>query len=193
MIKKILLFLGFIYVFSISGYAHETNEAFFKITQKEKTVEIIGEFPWTMRNALIEFNPSLEKTTNKKDFEDAFVEYIKANLILTNMNGSQLEYQEFKELDNDGHSHQDNYLIIFKGKDLIQIKNTIMFNVFDNQVNYNTIVTNENQETFKTKGEQDYFKLSEKKNRMNYLWLLVLIAPIIYFLMKSKKVLPQNS
>ena len=65
--------LCFVCLFSNLGLAHETNEAFFRIVQKENTIEIEAEFPWTMRNALIAFNPSLENSTNKKDFESTLL------------------------------------------------------------------------------------------------------------------------
>lgn len=177
---KYLLFFVFFCVFNIYGYAHETNEAFFTIIQKKNTVEIRAEFPWTMRNALIAFNPSLENTTDKKDFETTFVDYLKAHIVLKDKNGNILKYQEYKILENSGHSHQNNYLIIFKGSDLFEITNTIMFNIYDNQVNYNSITINSKQETYKTKKGFDHFKLGDNK-KINYWYLFFLLIPLIYF------------
>ncbi|MFK5856550.1 MAG: hypothetical protein QM503_10495 [Bacteroidota bacterium] len=175
---KYLLFFSFVCVINTFGYAHETNEAFFNIIEKENTIEIQAEFPWTMRNALIAFNPSLENSTDKKDFENTFVEYLKANLILKDKNGDILKYQNYQELENNGHSHQNNYLIIFRGSDLFEITNTIMFNVYENQVNYNTITVNSNKITFKTKKGLTHFTL--KKNDTKYWYFSFLFIPIIY-------------
>ena len=186
---KYLLLFSFVCIFNVFGYAHETNEAFFTIIQKENTIEIKAEFPWTMRNALTAFNPSLKKSTNKDDFENTFVEYIKANLLLKDRNGNILKYQAYQELENNDHSHQNNYLIIFKGSDLFEITNTIMFNVYDNQVNYNTITINSKQETFKTKSGLTHFELSESMNTKNryYFFLFIPIIYIVYRWFVNKK------
>ena len=176
---RYLLFLCFTCVFSIFGYAHKTNEAFFKITQKENTVEIEAAFPWTMRNALIAFNPYLENSTDKKDFENTFTDYIKENLILTDKNGDTLKHQAYKALKNSGHSHQNNYLILFKGSHLIGITNTIMFDIYDSQVNYHTITINSKQQTFKTKKGRTHFGLAESK-KTNYWYLFLLLLPVVY-------------
>jgi len=138
-------------IFTIFGYAHQVNRAYFTLLQKENTIEVEAEFPWTMRNVLITFNPALENATNKKDFEDSFVAYIRKNLILKDSNLNTLPYLEFKELDNNGHSHQNNYLIIFKGNDLFSITNTMMFNVFKHQINYNKIIINSEEKRLKPK------------------------------------------
>lgn len=178
---KYLLVLSFVCI-CVSGYAHETNEAFFKISEKENTIEVQAEFPWTMRNALMAFNPSLENSTNKKDFENTFIEYIKTNLILKDKNGNLLKYKEYKELETNGHSHQNNYLIIFKGNNLSEITNTVMFNIYGNQVNYNTITVNSIQKIFKTKKGFTHFKLIESKDTKYWylLFILLLIAYIFY-------------
>lgn len=95
--RTVLLFC-FFSLNSSFGYAHKTNEAFFTFIQKETTVEIEVEFPWTLRNALIEFNPLLENSTTKKEFENTFSNYIKETIILKDKNGKLLHYQEFIEL-----------------------------------------------------------------------------------------------
>jgi len=168
-------------IFNLFGYAHQTNEAFFTIIQKEKSIEIQAEFPWTIRNALIAFNPSLEKSTNNKDFENTFIEYIKENLILKDENGKTLKFQSFKELRNSGHSHQNDYQIIFKGSLLFEITNTIMFNIYENQVNYNTVTINSKQKIFKTKKGVTHFELIKSK-KTNYWYLsILLLFPVAYF------------
>lgn len=165
--------------FNICGHAHETNEAFFTIIQKKKTIEITAEFPWTMRNALIQFNPSLEKSTKKKDFEYTFVNYIKANLILKDKRGNLIKYVEYRELENTGHSHQNNYLLIFKGNGLKEITNTIMFDVYETQVNYNTITIDSNRKTIQTHKEQISFVL-DTDEQVRYWYLFLLLMPIAY-------------
>ncbi|AUC76384.1 hypothetical protein [Olleya sp. Bg11-27] len=184
---KYVLFslIGLVHIF---GYTHETNEAFFKITQKENTIEIEAEFPWTIRNALINYNPLLEHSVTKIDFQETFANYIKDNLILKNKSGAVLSFQDYQELENNGHSHQNNYLLLFNGTNLFEISNTIMFNIYDNQVNYNTVTVGSKEKTFKTSNGASRFVL-DTNNKETYWYVLLLVIPIIYitYRFKNKK------
>ena len=174
---KNILICCFVCLYSSLVVAHETNEAFFVITQKENTIEIKAGFPWTMRNALIAYNPSLENTASKKDFEHTFIEYIKANLILKNKSGELLQFQNYKELENNDHSNQNSYLIVFNGSNLFEVTNTIMFNVYDNQVNYNKLAIS--SKTYKTSKATNHFNVNQKMPSGNWYFLL-LIIPFIF-------------
>ncbi len=188
--RAVLIFYFFC-LFSNFGFAHEPNEAFFTYIQKENTVEVMAELPWSMRNALMKFNPSLESSTSKKDFENTFNEYINKNLILKGKNGNLLQFLKFKELESIGHSHQNNYLIIFNGTDLFDITNTFMFNLYDNQINYNQVTIDNKKTSFKTEKKSKQFYLNKRSDK-NYWYLLILIAPIIYIVNRftKKKLLP---
>lgn len=178
--RSILIFY-LVLSFSDLVCAHQTNEAFFEYNQKKNTVQVIAEFPWSMRNALIEFNHSLENSTNKKDFENTFREYINKNLILKNKNGHALQFKAFNKIENKGHSHQNNFQIIFKGNNVFEIKNTIMFNLYPNQVNYNKVSVNYKTITFTTDKNATHFYLNE--HSYNKYWcLLILTIPIIYII-----------
>lgn len=157
--------------------AHEPNEAFFTFNLGEIVVTVKAELPWSIRNALIDYNPKLETSDNKQDFENTFVAYIKNNLILKDENSLVLEFEKVEELNKNGHSHQNSYLLTFKGKTLEEVTNTIMFNTYSNQVNYNTITWNGSK--FKTSKNKTSFKLNnENKSEQFYFWWLFLI-PIL--------------
>ncbi|MDA0177377.1 hypothetical protein OOZ35_07740 [Mesoflavibacter profundi] len=179
----ILLFL----VCGNSISAHEPNEAFFIFSLGENQITVEAELPWSMRNALIDYNPNLETSNSKQDFENTFVSYIRDNLILKNENGLVLEFEKFEELKNNGHSHQNNYLLTFKGNTLEDVTNTIMFNTYENQVNYNTITWFETK--FKTSKNKTSFKLNEenKSDLFHYWWLLLLPILIITSIAIFKK------
>lgn len=182
--KKVLFLIGMSLIHTV-GMAHEANEAFFKISQRDSVIEIEATFPWSMRNALLTFNPSLETATNKRDFENTFIAYIKAKFILKDRNGVVLHYKEYKELENDGHSHQNRYLIMFIGIDLQEVTNTILFNVYENQVNYHTITINTEQETFKTYKAVPSFRLGKEIITSSwYLWFL--LVPVCYIIYRMK-------
>lgn len=171
-----------------SIFAHEPNVAFFTFNLKDDLITVEAELPWSMRNALIDYNPKLEKSTNKQDFEITFFEYIKHNLILKDTNGVVIEFQTFEELKNNGHSHQNTYLLTFKGKNLFEVTNTIMFNLYKNQVNFNTLTWN--QTKFKTSNNKNSFKLNEETTSgFTHKWWLFLIpfSIVILILILKKK------
>lgn len=172
-----LMLIQFVFIPKI--LAHEHNEAFFKFALVDNILQVEAEFPWTMRNALINFDPKLENFTSKQDFEKVFFNYIKENLILKNKEGIQLELTGFEELDNDSHSHQNNYILYFKGTSLVEVTNTIMFNIHKNQENYHTITWK--NETFKTNANSKSFKISQEKrsNLQVFLWLLLIPVGLI--------------
>lgn len=157
--------------------AHETNEAFFIITQKENTIEVEAEFPWTMRNALIAYNSSLEDEASKTDFENTFNEYIKENLILKNKFGKVLRFQNYQELKNNGHSHQNSYLLVFEGDNLNEVTNTVMFNVYENQVNYNRVTIN--SKTYITSKSSISFTINNDSQLYIYYLLIFSITILI--------------
>lgn len=158
-------------------YAHKTNEAFFRVTQKESVIEIETEFPWTLRNALLNFRPELERASNKLEYEKAFIDYLKGNLVLTDSQGNVLEFMKFEQMENMGHSHQNNYRITYMGTSFERIKNTIMFNIFDNQVNYHRIKANAASKILKTTKDQTTIELLDKKK--SHSWIFALIAVMV--------------
>ena len=184
---KIFLALSFL-VLSPASFAHKPNEAYFIITQSDDTAEVIAEFPWTLRNALLEFSPSLEKANGKSEFEAVFIEYIKSNFILTGLYGENFEFIEFKEVPNNGHSHQGKYSLIFRGKNLVSISNTLLFNIYDNQKNHHKITINNIEDTFETTLGNETFEIKKTANSsFKFWWIVLMFLPIIYFVVKSKR------
>ncbi|MFZ9045470.1 MAG: hypothetical protein ACO2ZZ_06360 [Cyclobacteriaceae bacterium] len=179
----------FIASFLLSGNsmsAHEPNEAFFTFELKKGMITVEAELPWSMRNALIDYNPKLETSSNKEAFENTFSQYIKENLILKDKNGSVLEFQKFEELEKNGHSHQNNYLLIFQGNDFLEVTNTIMFNIDSNQANYNAI--NWNKTKYQTTSKKKSFKLKEEdvSSLFDIWWLLIIpFAIVVLILLRS--------
>lgn len=55
----------FFIVFLLTSFcakAHEPDQAFFDFQEEEGTVVVTAEFPWTMRNALLAYQPSFGKS-----------------------------------------------------------------------------------------------------------------------------------
>ena len=112
MFRSIIIFTLFT-LLTTFGFSHDSNKAFFKINQENNFIEIEAEFPWSIRNALIEFNPELENATFKEEFIASLKKYLELHLILSSNSGNQLELIQLKEITNTGHSHQSNYSILY--------------------------------------------------------------------------------
>ncbi|MEM7186264.1 MAG: DUF6702 family protein [Bacteroidota bacterium] len=132
-------------------HAHEVNEAFFTIKKQGDQIVVETEVPWTLRNALLAFDPKLEHATSKQEFESTFFRYIQQNLIIVDAEGNIVPLIGFKELERSGHSHQNDLILWFGGTTVAKITNTVMFNIYDDQVNYTSININEERRTFRTK------------------------------------------
>ena len=176
------------------GHAHEADEAFFNIAQKESTIEIMAEFSWAIRNALIAFDPQLKDATDKDQFKNAFERYIKSTLILTDQNGKELNLLEFREIENMGHSHQNNYLIVFSGNNLQTISNTMMFNKYDGQTNFHTIWIDLEVKIFKTTLAQPSFELTNSQSdAINFrlvMGIVLMVLTVLFFIIR--RVAKQN-
>ncbi len=48
---KSFIYISLLFLAITVGYTHEIDKAFFKLIQKDSTVEIEAEFPWSLRNS----------------------------------------------------------------------------------------------------------------------------------------------
>lgn len=169
--------------------AHEVNEAFFEFVIKSNSVEVYVEFPWTMRNALIEYNPDLKHSTSKADFVKTFEKYLTENLILENSDTRHFDFDFFEELPQNGESHQNKYLLVYSGSNLVRVQNTIMFNLYDNQVNYNSFQINAEKKTYETDKSTPAFYLKDEIDDF-MIYLVMIGIPLLYLIIRAIKKAP---
>ena len=136
-------------VFASSVFSHDANKAFFNIQQKGNLVEVKSEFPWSIRNALLEANPELENSKSKADFDAAFFDYVKTNFELRNGN-SILKLIAVEEVLHNEHSHANAFVFLFEGIAFDTIKNTLMFNAYKDQENYHDVLIDDEHLKFIT-------------------------------------------
>jgi len=165
-------------LFSSGLYAHKTNEAFFRIVPKESVIEVETDFPWTLRNALLKFRPELKNDSDRSEFQIAFIDYLKANLKLIDSNGEFLEFVKFEEINNLGNSHQNSYIITYKGTAFEKIENTLLFNIFNNQVNYHRITLDGTKTIFKTSNAKAYYDFPHGIKFHSW-WIIAVIVTLV--------------
>ena len=185
---KVLLFLGSLLLLNHGLFAHEVNEAFFIIKKQQQHIVVEAEFPWVLRNALTTFDPNLENATDKKAFENAFIQYIKANLILIDTDGTPLPFVGFKEIDKSKHAHQNDFILTFKGESVAEITNTLMFNIYDHQINYLTLQLADEESSYSTEKGTPTIKIGAEKNAniISAAGVIVLLIVLGFMLLKSK-------
>ncbi|MFK7832532.1 MAG: DUF6702 family protein [Winogradskyella sp.] len=160
---KVLSIFAFMFLSVCYGFAHDANKAFFTIQQKEDYVEVQAEFPWSIRNAVLEAYPELENSKDKAEFEAAFYQYVNANFRIAH-GDSSLELISVKEEFYEGHSHQNNFSFQFKGGTFDRVSNTLMFNSYDNQKNYNDVILKSESLEFITTPDKASFIVKVSSN-----------------------------
>ena len=178
MIKYLTLILSLIFTLC---QAHNANEAFFTLKKGENTIEVLAEFPWTIRNALLDELPELEKTGDKAEFQHAFFNYIQNRFILKNKDQTSLGLLEVREQITSGHSHHTNYLFVFKGHDISIIENTLMFNISPHQKNYHTIEFYASEKALITTPHNFEIKLATESRFLNYRTLVFILIGLGVF------------
>jgi hypothetical protein len=120
----------------------------------------------------LEFKPELENAKTKEEFLNALEEYVKLNLILTKENGETYKITELQEIENSGHSHQNNFVFSFSGTGLSTIKNTMMFDYSDKQVNFHVLEKHEKEVKFETSKNNPDFVIETHSSMRYTFWIL---------------------
>lgn len=181
---KLIISLISLFIIPFGVVDHESNIAYFKIEQIDSTIIIHAEFPWTIRNALLEFAPELKKSKSQKMFDMAYFDYLKSTLILKDNYGNRLKLLNVDAIKNGGHSHQNEFTLTYLGKEFKTLYNSILFNINSDQSNYH-ILKSESNLTFKTTPINSIFinesSVSKKISR-SFIWMFVLLSiPTVLF------------
>lgn len=170
--------VALLFLFFVEVSAHNSKEAFFAVQFYEKYIEVEAEFPWTLRNALIDFAPELNNATHKQQFRAVFESYVKANFLVYDNDKKPLELNRIKTVQANGHSHQINYIFEFKGRSVTEIKNTMLFNISEKQRNYHTILLHGKKRKYLSSFSNPSFLIQQQKT-VNFFELLLVLSFIL--------------
>lgn len=170
--------------------AHDPNMAYFTIVQKDSSVEITAEFPWTVRTALIKAFPNLKEAKTKAEFEKAFFSYCQQHIQLLGQYGNVLPLLQVQELPNEGHGDSWQYLLTFKGQQWTHIRNTMLFNLYDSQTNFHWMTLKGKKVEFvTTKNEPEFNPWEKPQGQWHWLWFslsLIVVAILMILISKEK-------
>jgi len=181
---RIIILLCFL-LSSFCSSAHDSNRAYFRLAQKGDTIFIDANFPWTLRDALILYQPALENANSTEDFFEALNSYVEENLILIDQTGKKLHYNGLNEIHSEGHSHQVSYQIKFKGGNLSQFQNTLMFNLNKDQVNLHNYQINNMKGELNTDLNNPIQSI-EQSSHSKIWWLIILLIPLVYTIFRMR-------
>ena len=175
--RQLLLTISLFVSGTFNSHAHSGTEAFFRITSEQDRLVVRASFPWTLRNALLVFDPQLEQATTSAAFEASFKAYIKTHLRLFDQQGTPLKFLGFQRVEDEGHQHQETYQLFFSGGHLQEIHNTLLCNISERQVNHHRLVTGSKEQIFTTGKDQPSFRYQEPPSTP-WPYLLVLALPV---------------
>ena len=187
MIKVKILFIVLGLFFMNWSYAHEPNRAFFEIAVESNEVVVKAEFPWTIREALMQYDSNFKNAKTKSEILKILFSYVNDNFKIKTLNDIQFQLLEVIELPNSGHTHGSEYKFIFKGKAANEIQNTLLFNLYENQFNHHEVSLNgKSKKEYKTVKEKPNFILKPVVKKSYTLWFLgIVIVGVIVWIVKK--------
>lgn len=141
--------------------AHNPNQAFFEIRFTEDSCIIKADFPWTLRNAFLAEYPEFKQ--NKAGFTKGVKQYLQKHLIIQYQNKALIwQIRQAKA----EHSHSIRYIFSAKLPDFqtLEFRNTCMFNLYKNQINFHTIHLKDEKLNFQTSKSKPFFEIDINQN-----------------------------
>lgn len=188
-------FLNLVFIFlliqSTLLFPHDPDKAYFEFHQEGDKLIVKAEFPWTLRLALLNKYPELEKSSEQKDFDEALFNYLKNNIVIKEEDKT-LKLKEVRQLETN-QSHSVIYNLIFKKLNDLQkvnINNICMFELYNKQKNYNTVFLPGNKEfTFVSEENNPTFTITNEEDKSNVGWVIFLAIVfgglVVYYFRKS--------
>ena len=149
--------------------AHSPNRAYFYIEVKEQVIVVNAEFPWTIREALMNYDPQLKLNFDEVTMMQALECYFMDNFIISDENGEVAVLRSLKVLPHQGHSHQANVEVVFEHVEVSSISNTLMFERFLNQKNFISMKDTIGEMKFVTDKHGPTHDIGEERNDFDYL------------------------
>lgn len=171
--------------------AHEVKQAHFVLRKTDHHWVMEGDFPWTLRNALIQFDPKIEQANDQRTIDEALFSYVQSHLILKTKTGEPIPLTEIVQKSNPDHSHQILYEFHFGEGDLAEITNTLMININEDHVNYLVFRDGNEEKNYKTSKNSPQIRL-EQENHLPIpsLWVWAILISMLglgVFILKNKK------
>jgi len=176
---------GILVLIACTAIAHSPTEAYFEIYQTPTGIIVDAEFPWTLRNALIDHSPELIQATSQEQFQAVFEQYIQEHFILRDQRSEIIELYSIEKRSNNDHSHSANYRLLFAQSEIAEVTNTVMIALNPSQNNFQTMITGDSEIEFFTNNLAPIYLLKNKKtNGLIWSFSVLLFIPLAILLKK---------
>ena len=160
--------------------AHEANGAYFEFNINGAELKIKAEFPSTLRPALLNKFPELKENFSKDDFDLSLFRYLSDNIKIWKLR-KLLELKKVTALEQTN-SQSAVYELQYNNdarSGAINITNTCLFEIFENQKNYhNVIMPGLKQPEFTTEFSHPDFLILSRPNKLVSAWII----PVVMFI-----------
>lgn len=169
-------------IFSV--YGHDAHIAFFEILPVEsKEIKVHAEFPWTLRDALVQFDSTLLLDKSKAIWEASFKKYVTEYLSMYDISHRELGLISIAQLPSTNSGHSVQYEFRFEGGVLGTIDNRLMFNLNNHQDNIHKIVGKKGDLEFITNKSSPNFRLENVSKKNYYLIIRVFVGIFLSLLL----------
>ena len=170
--RSLLVFFSF--VISSLAFSHSTKEAHFRISKESKFIVVEADFSWAIKNAVVKEFPKLESAENKAEVIEGLKKYLANHFILINAKGKKLDLFELEEITKKFEGHENRFRLKYDLGDLKIIKNSIQFNIYNDQINYHKLVWEAEEYNFITSLDHAEYEVPSKSSNF-FLWLLAFL------------------
>lgn len=157
--------------------AHEPDEAYFEFRQDGNELVVQAEFSWTLRLALLQASPNLEKSRTQEAFDTALFDYF-SNHIVAAQQDNALQLRKIEPLVGSD-SHSAVYQLRYGPLNLfhrLRITNTCLFELYDDPKNYATIfLPGEEKVTVVTTKHHADFMLPTQSAARGNVWIIAIV------------------
>jgi hypothetical protein len=153
-------------------------------------LEVEFEFPWTIRNAVLDFDSSLISSQSKSEMLQGVKRYLRHYFVIENEAGENLKITKLQERSN-GSSHHYIIMATYSNNNTVQkIDNHLMHNISKEHVSYHYFKPKTNSPEWKTTYDKPrivfYSSSSQSGDYIITLSLIIIAGFIWFFKIKSR-------
>jgi len=130
LLSGVLLLMGCL-LHPILSLAHDPDQGYLKVERWGSIVHVEAELPWTIRNAVFNFDSTLTPQATQAQLDAALFAYVREHLRLLDEDGNPLPLLSVVTLNKQGHTHQFDMECLFKGNSVKTIQNSLLWNVVE--------------------------------------------------------------
>lgn len=170
-----------------NAFSHSPNEVSFSIYEKETSILVDTEFPWSIRNAVFIYDTTLSNKSSIEEIHASLFDYVNQNFVLKEYNGKQIKLLQVLDSKNQG--HHENFQFVFEKKAIGSIKNTLLFNFSKKQKNIHVLKTVGKNKKFVLTIEKPEIEFEQPTSYFYYglFVCLILLSIISFFLLRKSK------